>query len=150
MSVTLHISGTIHHISFMIEICKMIISPDVFFIVKIQIFQVDKGLEGQIMGQHDENVCRTLYFRNHVSFDMILICGTHVFIKGQDLQALFSFFFFLFFQNFDFWDYGEGQGQGVLIKGQKIAQYDKELCLSHSVSEEPYIRYCDFLYMGVK
>ena len=96
LSVALHISGTIHHISFMVEICKMI-SPDVFFIVKILIFQVDKGLKGQIMDQHDENVCRTLYFRNHVSFDMILICGTHVVIKGQYLQALFSFLFLFFF-----------------------------------------------------
>ena len=39
-------------------------------------------------------------------------------------------FFFLIFQNFDF------LGQ---LKWQKMAQNDKKLCLSHSVSQELYI-----------
>ena len=35
--------------SFMVQICKMIISPSVFFNVKILIFQIVKGLNGQKM-----------------------------------------------------------------------------------------------------
>ena len=42
---------------FMVEMCKKIISPGVFFNVKILIFQDVKGLKGQIRGQNDENFC---------------------------------------------------------------------------------------------
>ena len=53
-------------LSFMVENCKMVISPGVFCNVKILIFQVVKGLKGQIMDQNDEiSVCHTLYFRSH-------------------------------------------------------------------------------------
>ena len=31
------------------------------------------------------------------------------------------------------------------VKGQKMAQNDKKLCLSYSVSQEPYLHDCAFL-----
>ena len=44
-------------LSFMVQMCKMVISPGVFFNVKILIFQTVKGLKGQKMTQNDKNVC---------------------------------------------------------------------------------------------
>ena len=69
LSVVLHIAGTIHRmIVIYVANVSMIISPGVFFNVKIMIFQVVKGLkQGQKMTQNVENVC--LSFRNHISYD---------------------------------------------------------------------------------
>ena len=58
-------------LSFMVHMCKMI-CPGIFFSFKILIFQVVNGLKVQKMAQHFENVCRTLYFRNHISYDLYL------------------------------------------------------------------------------
>ena len=44
-------------LSFMVQMCKMIISLDVFFSVTTSIFQVVKGLKGQKMAQNIENFC---------------------------------------------------------------------------------------------
>ena len=44
-------------LSFMVQMCKMIISPGVFFNFKILIFQVVKGLKGQKMAQNVKNFC---------------------------------------------------------------------------------------------
>ena len=41
--------------SFVVQMCKMVISPGVFFYVEILIFQVVKGLIGQKMAQNVEN-----------------------------------------------------------------------------------------------
>ena len=38
----------------------------------------------------------------------------------------------------------------MLVKGQNITQNDKKLCLSHSISQEWYIIYCDFWYTFIK
>ena len=43
--------------SFMVEMCKMIISPGVFFNFKILIFQVVKGLKGHKMAQSEKKFC---------------------------------------------------------------------------------------------
>ena len=56
LSIALHIWGTIHHVT-VIYVCKMILSPCVFFNVKILIFQVVKGLKGQKIAQNVENFC---------------------------------------------------------------------------------------------
>ena len=81
------------------------------------------------------SICCTPYLKNCISSGHNF---WYTYVKWWYFQAFFSFF-----QNFDFlgcWG----------VKGQKIVQYDKELCLSHSVSQEPYIIYCDFWYMCVK
>ena len=70
-----------------------------------------------------------LYLRNH-------LCGYNfwcTFVKWWYLQV----FFFSFFQNFDFSCY-----RG---KGQKMAENGKKLCLSHSISQEPYIIWSSFM-----
>ena len=70
-----------------------------------------------------------LYLRNH-------LCGYNfwcTFVKWWYLQV----FFFSFFQNFDFSCY-----RG---KGQKMAENGKKFCLSHSISQEPYIIWSSFM-----
>ena len=44
-------------LSFVVQMCKMITSPGVFFNFKILVFQVVKGLKGQKMAQNIENFC---------------------------------------------------------------------------------------------
>ena len=44
-------------LSFVVQMCKMIISPGVFFNVKILIFQIVKGLKGQKMPLNVETFC---------------------------------------------------------------------------------------------
>ena len=77
-------------LSFEVQICKMIISPGVFFNVKIFIFQVVKGLKRQKMTQNVENFCHTLYFRNHISYDLHL--WYTCMYKSITSPGIFSFF----------------------------------------------------------
>ena len=64
--------------SFMVHICKVIVSPSIFFdFFKILIFQVVSGLEGQKVAQNDKNVS----IAPHISgtmHHMIVIYGTQV------------------------------------------------------------------------
>ena len=111
----------------------MIMSPGVFFNVKILIFQVVKGLKGQKMAQNVENFCLS-----HLIFQapyIIFIYGTHACIKGWYFQAFFSFFS-------QFWYLALLEGE---VKGEKMAQNDKTFCLSHSVSQELNIIWLWFL-----
>ena len=78
-SVVLHISGTIQHDYYLwyIHLCKMMISPGVFFIFfKILIFWIVKGLKGQKRSKMTKtsvtfNISGTIHH-------MIVICGTQV------------------------------------------------------------------------
>ena len=75
-------------------------------------------------------VCWTLYFRNHMSYDL------HLWYTVMFKRVIFPrIFFFIFFQNFDFW----------VVKAQKMALNDRQFCQSHSVSQEPYIVWLWFL-----
>ena len=113
-------------LSFMVHMCKMI-CPGIFFSFKILIFQVVNGLKVQKMAQHFENVCRTLYFRNHISYDLYLWYTCMY-------KRIISAGIFILSFNFDNQDHQVG-----VVKGQKMAQNDKEFCLSHSVFQEPNI-----------
>ena len=66
-------------LSFVVQMCKIIISPGAFFNVKILIFQVVKGLKGQKMSQNVENL---FPYISGTIYHMIYIYGTHVCIKG--------------------------------------------------------------------
>ena len=57
----------------MVQMCKMIVSPGVFFHVKILIFQGVKGLKGQKMAENVEDFYMLyLIFQNHISYDLHL------------------------------------------------------------------------------
>ena len=63
----------IRWLSFMGQMCKMIISPGFFFNFKVLIFGLSRGWKGKKWPKMTKNsVCWTLYFRNHVSYDLPL------------------------------------------------------------------------------
>ena len=87
------------------------------------------------------SVCRTPYLRNHTLYDctllsvalhisgplhMTVICGTWV--ETDDISRRFVHFFKILILQII---------SGV--KGQKMTQNDKKLCLSHPISQELYI-----------
>ena len=63
--VALYISGTIYHMSFMVHMCKMKISPGVcvcvcvffFHFLKILIYGFNSGVKEQKMGYNDKKLC---------------------------------------------------------------------------------------------
>ena len=78
------------------------------------------------MTQNDENFCVWhLIFQEHISSDL------HLWYTCMYKRIISPGIFFICFQHFDFWDHWGGR-----VKGQKMAQNDKKLCLSHSVSQE--------------
>ena len=107
-------------LSFMVHICKMIISLGVF-LVGFQNFDFlgcQEGWKGKKMPKMTNFLSVTSYISGTI-YHMIFIYGTHVCIKGWYLWAFFIF------------------SKG--IKGQKMAQNDKKIFLPHSVSQKPYI-----------
>ena len=119
-------------LSFMVHMCKMIISPGVFFNFKILIFQVVRGLKGQKMTQNVENFCFfcTLYFRNHISHDLYLWYTwmyKRIISPGNFFHFLWKFWFYFI------WFWFSGSLWGV-IKRQKMAKNDKKLSVSLVIS----------------
>ena len=99
-------------LSFMVQMCKMIISPGVFFSFKVLIFGVVRGLKGHKKWPKMTkiSVCCTLYFRNHISYDLHLWCTCmykRIISPGIFFVSLFSKFWFL-------------GSLGGMVKGQKI------------------------------
>ena len=105
-------------LSFMVQMCKMIICQGVFFSVKILIFQVVKGWKGNKWPEMSKiYVCCTFYCRSHISYDLNLWCTCMYksFSKFRYSRSLV----------------GE-------VKGQKMAQNDKKflsvsLCISGTI-----------------
>ena len=90
---TPYLSNHTSWLSFVMQVCKMIISQGIFFNVKILIFQVVKGLKGKKWPKMTKlSVCRTFYFRNHISYDLHLwyTCMYRRIIS----PGIFFFFFF--------------------------------------------------------
>ena len=143
-------------LSFKVQMCKIIISPGVFFNFKTLIFWVVWRAE---MAKNDPKWQKFLSVAPYISgtiYRMIFIYGTRVCIKGY-LHAFFPFFFkILIFKIIRGGGGGGGSGRGRgeqkgegggegRLKGQKMAQNDKKFCLSHSVSQELYIIWLWFL-----
>ena len=125
----LHFSRAIHH---MIVIYGANVLNDIarcFFNFKILIFRLVKRLKGQKMAQSDKNSCLL-----HFIFQEPCIIYLHLWYTCIYKRIIYPGIFFIFF----FWFLGSLGGGGV-VKGWKVAQNDKKLCLSHSVSQEPYI-----------
>ena len=118
--------------------CKMI-SPGVFF--QFESFDFFALLEGSNSKKWPKmtkiSVYCTLHFRNCKSYD--LIYGTLVCIKGKHLRDFFCFFCFS-----KFW-FLRSLGWKVGGKRAKMTQNHKKFCLSHSVSQEPFILWLWFL-----
>ena len=110
---------------------------EVFFsFFKILIFWVVRGLKVEKIAQNEKQqyIHHAPYFRNSIAYD-------HDFwdtCVEWYLQVLFSFF-----QNLIFGIFSE-------VKGQKMAQNDKKLCLLRFISEKPYILWLGFLVQMCK
>ena len=88
-------------LSFMVQMCKMVISSGVFFSFKILIFWFVRGLKRLKVNQNDKGFCLShLVFQNHISYDLDLwyTCMYKRIISPG------IFLFFIFFQNFNFRD----------------------------------------------
>ena len=87
-------------LSFMVQMCKIIISWGVFFNFKFWFSMWSGGWKGkEWLKMTKLSVCCTLYFRNHLSYDLHLWCAC------MYKKIISSGIFFTFFQNFDFRDY---------------------------------------------
>ena len=94
---------------------------------QILIFRVNSGVKGQKKKKRAQNDKNSVML--HISgtiHHMIIIYGT--LMENDNISRSF----FLFFKILIFWVV-----RGV--KGQKMAQNEKKLCLSCSISQEPYI-----------
>ena len=104
-----------------------VISPGVFLnFLKIFIFGVVSGVEGHKMVQNDKNILSVALHISETIHHMIVIYGTLVETNNIS-RCFFHFFKILILQIVSG------------LKGQEMAQNDKKFCLSHSVSQEPYI-----------
>ena len=105
------------------------ISPGTCFIFKILVFQAVRGTKGQKMAQNDKNsVCHTSYLRNHNCL-LWYTCVKWLYI---------SRIFFYFLKMLIFW-------VAIGVKGQKMTQHEKKLCLLYSIYQEPYIIWLSFV-----
>ena len=107
------------------------ISSCFFLFFKILIFWAVRGVKWLEIAQNEKQQLH-LYVMHHISgtiHHQIIIFCTHMY--NDNISRLF----FIFFKIFIF-----RAVRGV--KGQKIAQNEKQqlhLCLSHTISQEPYI-----------
>ena len=90
-------------LSFMVQMCKMIISPGVFFNFKILIFWVAMGLKGQKMAQNDKKFCLSHSVSQEPYF-IWLWFWVHI------CKMMISPANFFIFQSFNFWGFYGGKG----------------------------------------
>ena len=120
----------------MVHKCKMIISPGFFFFFKILIFQVVRRVKDQKMAQNDKKLCLFCLLSQGPyivwSSFMVHIC--------ERISPVLVFFFLqiLIF------------GVNIWATGEKMAQNDNKLYLSHSISQEAYIMWPWFLVCRCK
>ena len=133
---------TSYELSFMIQMCKMIVSLGVFFNFKILIFQVFRGLKGQKWPKMTKfSLCHTSHFRNHISYDL------HLWYTCIYKRIMYPCIFFdFFFKNLIFRII---RCVGV-VKGQKVAQNDKKFCCLTLYLRNCTSYDCDFWYTCVK
>ena len=107
-----------------------------FHFFKILIFWVISGEKGQKILSAALYFSRTMH---HMIF--IYLC-----------EMIISPGVFFIFSNFWFSGLlgGGVRGGGGGVKGQKIVQNDKKLCLSYSISQEPYIIWSSFVVCKCK
>ena len=125
--------------SFVVQICKMIISPGVFSMLKFWFSRLSGGWKGKkCLKMTKISVSCTLYFVNHISYDLHLLYTCMY-------EMIISRYLFLFFSS-KFWLIYR------IIKGvgwQKGKRWPKTT--KHSVCLIPYLRNhtydCDFWYI---
>ena len=109
-----------------IYLCKMIISSGIFSIfLKILIFWVHRGVKGQKTVQNDKKLSVALHIAGIIHHNMIVIYGVNV--QNDSISRCFFNVKILTFQVV----------KG--LKGQKMAEYVENFCLSYLIFQEPHI-----------
>ena len=108
-------------------------SPDVFSFFQNFDFLGVSGVKGQKMAQNDKKILSVMVHISGTIHHMIVICGTQVWNNNSAFRSFFYFFKILIF------------GIDRRLKGQKMAQNDKQLCPSCLTSQEPYITWSSFM-----
>ena len=121
-------------LSFMVHTCKMIISPVVFFFIfsKFQYLGLLGWGGGGVKGEKLSKMTKILSVVFHISgtiHDMIVIYGTQVLINNIS-RIFFFIFFFKILKKIPFFSF---------FKREKNDPKWQKFCLSHFVSQEPYI-----------
>ena len=90
-------------LSFMVQMCKMIKSPGVFFKFKILIFWVARELKGEKVAQNEKNFCLVylIFQEPYIIWSSSMI---HMYVCMYK-RIIFPRIFFIFSQNFDFRDH---------------------------------------------
>ena len=110
----------------------MITSTGIFSFFQNFDFRVARGIKGQKIVENDKRILSIVLHISGTIHHMIIICGVQV-----QNHNIFRYFFY-FFKTLIF--------QVVRrVKGQKMAQNDKKLCLSCLISQEPYIIWSSFM-----
>ena len=116
----------------LVHLCKMMISPGVFFIFfKFLVFHAVRGVKGQKMAQDNKKTCLA-YLRNHIAYD----CNLWYTCVKWWYRSFFHFFKILI--------WGEWGGGGV--KGKKWPKMTQKL--SHTVSQELHLKWFWYLVFG--
>ena len=116
-------------LSFMVHICKMIISPGSFLIIwKFWFFSLSGSKRAKKCSKVTNIVCHAPYLSNHTSHDLL-------WYKCKMITSPGIFFIFS-----KFWFSGLLGG-----KKAKMVQNGKKFCLSHSISQEWYIIWLSFM-----
>ena len=118
---------------FLLHLCKMMVSPVVFFIFpKFWFFRLSEG------GKRAKTVLndKKFYLLHSISEKPYIMWLS--FMVNICKMIISSSVFFIFSK---FWFSGF---IGYPPKGQKTVHNDKKFCLSHSISQEPYITWLWF------
>ena len=111
--------------SFMVHMCKIIISMGIFKnFSKLWFFRL-LGSKGKKNGPKWQKLCLSCF----VSQEPYIVWSSFMVHMCNRINLQGFFYFFLVFI------FGVNSG----VKGQKIAQNDKKLCLSYTISQEAYI-----------
>ena len=111
-------------LSFVVHICKMMISPVVFFhYFKYRIFQIVSGVKEQKIVQNGKKFCPSQSSSQEPDMCKMIMSPQvfFIFLKILILQIVSG------------------------VKEQKMTQNDKTLCSPHSISQEPCIIWLSFM-----
>ena len=116
-------------LSFMLHLCKLIISPGNFFIFsKFWFFGLLGRWKGKKWSKMTKNsIYCTPYLRNHTTYDC------HLCLLNDNIFRCF----FYFLKILIFWVHR-------WVKAKNVPEWKKN-CLSCSISQEPYIKWLSFI-----
>ena len=135
-------------LSFMVRMCKMIISPGFVFpffpiFSRFWVFGLLRGVKGQKMVQNDKKLC-LLHSISQEPYIIWLSFIVHIY------KMIISLGVFFIFQNFDFLGFWSTDNRLGVGKRAKNGPEWQKFCLLHSISQVPYIIWLSFMVQMCK